>query len=100
MEWLIAIIALIAGLIIGWWLANRACEQQHGSAVNVAASEPAQAAVEVAEEAPVVTKEQDPDDLTQIEGVGPKIAELLNMGGVYTFSELAEMDADRIKERL
>ncbi len=30
------------------------------------------------------------DDLTIIEGIGPKIAELLNQSGIYTFSQLAD----------
>lgn len=105
MEWLIAIIALIVGLIIGWWLANRACQQQHGIAASVVTPEPepavpAQAPQRFAEAAPVAAPEKDPDDLTKIEGVGPKIAELLNMGGIYTYPELAETQADRIKELL
>ncbi len=99
MEWLIAIIALIAGLIIGWWLANRACEQQHGTSTNLT-PEPEPAVAEIVEDVPVEAKEQDPDDLKKIEGVGPKIAELLNMGGIYTFTELAETQPDRIKELL
>ena len=30
------------------------------------------------------------DDLTKIEGIGPKIAELLNAGGIYSFQSLSE----------
>jgi len=33
-----------------------------------------------------------PSDLTEIEGIGPKVKELLNDHGVYTFRELAETD--------
>lgn len=41
-----------------------------------------------------------PDDLTLIEGIGPKINEILHAAGVNTFSELAVMDAEKIKEIL
>lgn len=47
-------------------------------------------------EAIVVT----PDDLTVIEGIGPKIAELLAADGITTFAALAATPADRLKEIL
>ena len=41
-----------------------------------------------------------PDDLTVIEGIGPKIAELLAADGITTFAALAATPADRLKELL
>lgn len=38
-----------------------------------------------------------PDNLTKIEGIGPKIAEILNDGGVSTFKQLSETDPTTIK---
>ena len=40
------------------------------------------------------------DDLKIVEGIGPKIAELLNKGGIETWNALAETSTDRIKEIL
>ena len=40
------------------------------------------------------------DDLTKIEGIGPKVAELLNNSGITTYKKLAETQADAIKEVL
>jgi len=40
------------------------------------------------------------DDLTTIEGIGPKIADLLNEGGIYTFAELAAAQQDRLQKML
>ena len=37
------------------------------------------------------------DDLTIVEGIGPKINELLNKNGVYTFAQLALADPVSIK---
>ena len=37
------------------------------------------------------------DDLKLVEGIGPKIAELLVAGGIDTFAKLADTDADKIK---
>ncbi len=40
------------------------------------------------------------DDLKKVEGIGPKIASLLNEAGINTFAELAATDADKIREIL
>lgn len=37
------------------------------------------------------------DDLTQIEGVGPKIAGLLTDAGIHTFKQLATLEVDALK---
>ncbi len=48
-----------------------------------------------AEKAPSKTAEA--DDLKKIEGIGPKIAEVLGEAGVTTYADLAKMDRDAIK---
>ena len=40
------------------------------------------------------------DDLKKIEGIGPKIEQILHEGGITTFAQLAEADADTVKELL
>ena len=40
------------------------------------------------------------DNLTKIEGIGPKVQELLQGSGIYTFTALAGANADQIKEIL
>ena len=37
-----------------------------------------------------------PDNLKKIEGIGPKIAEILNKAGIYTFTNLAQTPVDRL----
>jgi predicted flap endonuclease-1-like 5' DNA nuclease len=39
---------------------------------------------------------QKPDDLTIIEGIGPKIAGILNQNGITTFAQLASTDVQKI----
>jgi predicted flap endonuclease-1-like 5' DNA nuclease len=51
----------------------------------------------VAASAPVANKK---DDLKIVEGIGPKIEELCNNAGIYTFADLAATPAARIKEIL
>ncbi|MFT5302287.1 MAG: DNA-directed RNA polymerase subunit beta', partial [Mariniblastus sp.] len=40
------------------------------------------------------------DDLTKVEGIGPKVVELLNNAGISSFSQLSTTSPDRIKEIL
>ena len=42
----------------------------------------------------------EPDDLRRIEGIGPKIAGVLQGAGIDTFAQLAEMSAEEIRELL
>ncbi|MFP4343464.1 MAG: helix-hairpin-helix domain-containing protein [Anaerolineales bacterium] len=41
-----------------------------------------------------------PDDLTRIEGVGPKVADLLQEEGIRTYAQLAASDVPRLKKIL
>jgi large subunit ribosomal protein L20 len=50
--------------------------------------------------APAATKAGKGDDLKIIEGIGPKIAEILNAAGINSFRELADTSADRVREIL
>ncbi|MEZ4932876.1 MAG: 30S ribosomal protein S6 [Saprospiraceae bacterium] len=54
---------------------------------------------EVAEAAPRKAKApvKQPDNLKRIEGIGPKIAEVLRSSGITTFEKLAVMTPDQIK---
>ncbi|MEM9077804.1 MAG: 30S ribosomal protein S2 [Bacteroidota bacterium] len=58
---------------------------------------PAEVVEEVKEE-PVAKVEV--DDLTKIEGIGPKAAEALNNKGISTYADLAKADAEKVKEIL
>ena len=42
----------------------------------------------------------DHDDLKKIEGIGPKIEEVLNGGGIYTYSQLYNSDRERLRQLL
>ncbi len=60
-----------------------------------AAKKGAESAAPVEENTPSKT-----DDLTRIEGIGPKIAEALNKAGIGTFADLAATSPDKIREIL
>lgn len=46
------------------------------------------------------SKKSEADDLTKIEGIGPKAAEVLHEGGITSFAKLAKSKAEDIKEIL
>jgi len=43
---------------------------------------------------------QEPDDLTQISGIGPKISAILQDAGITNYAQLADADEDEIKKIL
>ncbi len=71
--------------------------------VKVAAPAPAAPVAEPAKAAPAPVAAPAPaakDDLKKIEGIGPKIAEILNAGNINTFAELAASTPEAIRALL
>ncbi len=58
------------------------------------------AAVAAGVVAETVTPSVEPDDLTKIEGIGPKIAEILGENGFKTFGQLSAAPVERLEEIL
>ncbi|GGD46615.1 30S ribosomal protein S2 [Muriicola marianensis] len=52
---------------------------------------------EVQKEAPKKTKKPAADDLTKVEGIGPKISEVFKKAGIRTFGDLADKTEDDLK---
>lgn len=65
-----------------------------------AAAEAKAAEAAAAAEAQAADGSAEPDDLTRIEGVGPKIAGVLQDAGISTYSQLENTGVDRINEVL
>ncbi len=77
-------------------VAETVAKPKKAKAKPVAAPAPVKASA-----APVAPKaEGQKDDLKKIEGIGPKIAELLNNAGITTFAALAGTDTAKIKDIL
>ena len=95
--WVWVIIVLLLLLLFWWWFSSRPkAEAPPDEQAPPATAPPPQRAavvdVPVAEEAPPA-----PDDLTRIEGIGPKINGLLQEAGIQTFAQLAEARAERLE---
>ncbi len=90
--WLLIILVLLAfAAFVYWWWRRQPAEEEPArparheppAAVYASRGEPSQ-----------------PDDLQIIEGIGPKIAGVLQAAGISTFAQLAATDVDRIKQIL
>jgi predicted flap endonuclease-1-like 5' DNA nuclease len=94
--WLVWVVLIVFVLMVflGWLVWSKGWLKQeeevphdsHTHAEHVHEPVPAQAAV--------------PDDLTTLEGIGPKVAKLLADNGIPTFAALAEADLDKLREVL
>ena len=69
-------------VIVGWWAGSRKQEQ-----------------VEAVTEAKK-SAQKNADDLTKIEGIGPKVAKVLKEGGITTFAELADAPVGDLRKSL
>lgn len=97
--WFLIIVVII---LLVWWLLVRSAERQNEIEAHPAEEHAVEAAP--AHEAPQVTDRtaeiKVADDLTVLEGIGPKVRDVLSAGGITTFAQLAETDVTRLKELL
>jgi large subunit ribosomal protein L21 len=86
-------------LLIWLWLRRRAKEEAPPiTPVRIditIPSSPTEAPEPTAEESPPA-----PDDLKRIDGIGPKISNVLQAAGIRTFAQLAETDIAQLKDIL
>jgi len=77
---------------------SRALEvEAEAGQLDATSAEEAVVAAPVTESPVAATK---PDDLKRIEGIGPKIADMLNAHGILTFAQLAATDVQRLQRIL
>lgn len=121
-----ALVAFVVGLVVGWLIASSNCrgrvadlegqiqslkgslaerEQTVGSLENrVRELEKSLSAASKAEPAPVPVEEPEPvgppDDLKRIEGIGPRISQVLQSAGIRTFDQLAQTSVADLEEIL
>ena len=79
---------------------RRAGRSKKATTEDVIETKAAETPVAEAAPPPKSKSKKEEDDLTKIEGVGPKVAEVLVEAGISTFAKLAESKAEDIKELL
>jgi predicted flap endonuclease-1-like 5' DNA nuclease len=113
MEWLSFLVGALVGWVVEWlidffywrrkWVSDAGAEAQLRNELAAAQEElEALRAQLSAQEQRISTLGQAVaapavDDLTMIEGVGPKTVELLNQHDIYTFAQLAEADVGDLR---
>ena len=70
-------------IVVGWLTSSRSAEQ-----------------AEVTHDSRVHSIQIQPDDLTIIEGIGPKVARVLNEAGIQSFADLAKAKVDEVQKIL
>ena len=101
-------LAGLLALLVWWWL--RRCSEEEvileteagtiSRARRIKHLRPAPEAQVSPAEAPAPTEPAEPDDLRRIEGIGPKISNVLQDAGITTFAQLAATETDRLREIL
>ena len=81
MNAIVSVLVYLVVVVVLWWALQRAIQTMEPVAVHGGHAEHA---------APM------PDDLTRIEGIGPKISEILGHEGITTFAALAATDEARL----
>lgn len=95
----ILILLLVILLVVWWWLRRSRPEPLQRASGPVASETPSQPAP-ARQETERAEAAAEPDDLTRIEGIGPKIAQLLQEAGIATYAQLAATDVSRLRDIL
>lgn len=80
--------------------ADEEADEPTGAPVDEAVHEPAGSTPAPVPEPPAAVRADARDDLTRLEGVGPKIAAALAASGISTFAALAEASEDELRDAL
>ncbi len=102
MVW-IALAVFFLMVFLGWWVSKNGLLKKEEEPVHAGHDEHGHGGHQHAEEAGhghAAETHAGPDDLTHLEGVGPKVAKLLNGMGVHTFADLANVDQTRLRKAL
>ncbi len=92
-----AIVLLAIAAYIGWWIARRMLATRIAGLKSSIAAKRKDLNDCRKNTTAVGAMNTGKDDLKKIEGIGPKIEELLNAAGISTFAQLANSDTDQIK---
>ncbi len=100
--WYLLVVLIVLGAIL-WWMYSQTKKQQkeQQQQKEQPPTEPKKQMVSEASELPdQKQKRGEKDDLTKIEGIGPKVAKVLSGAGITSFDSLAEADPVEVKSVL
>ena len=94
---LCVLMAALLGFLVGWFLRGWLCNQKIDELESKIARLESDAATPVVAAVPLMAEVAEDDDLTKIEGIGPKIENLLKAGGITTWALLAASRPDKLQ---
>jgi predicted flap endonuclease-1-like 5' DNA nuclease len=97
MVWVVLLVFLVM-VFLGWWVWKNGKLKQEEAPKHEDHAHEEHAHAEPAVQS--VAAPAKPDDLTELEGIGPKVAKLLEGVGITTFKQLAEADLAKLRETL
>lgn len=117
LPWYAWLLLFLVAVVFLWWRLSSSAKQfdrdapkaeSHAEAHEPIEAQPvevaATATAELVEDEPVeievIPEQSATDDLTKVEGIGPKIGELLGAAGITTYAQLADTDVSRLDEIL
>ena len=88
-------LGVLVALVLWWWLQDDLKDEEIGSGDRIVlAPDDLDNVLQTGDDNTAVTT----DDLTDVDGIGPKYAQVLHDAGILTFAQLAEMQHDDIRE--
>jgi predicted flap endonuclease-1-like 5' DNA nuclease len=95
--WYLLVVLVVLALIIGWIYQQSKAQKKKEEQEKTTEKQAVPAASELPKNEKVETRN---DDLTQIEGIGPKVAGVLKNAGITSFDSLASADPAEVKNVL
>lgn len=104
MGWLawVALAVFFLMVLLGWWVSKKGWLKPEDEPVHDSHGheEHGHEQEETRPQPLATAPASQPDDLTTLEGIGPKVAKLLEGIGVTTFQQLAEADLGKLRQAL
>src|SRR4030067_666347 len=101
--WFGLLVIIVVIVLVWWWLSRKPAEAAPPPVIKAPATKAsATEAPAYKAPAPLMAEAEKPvpDDLTVIEGIGPKISALLQAAGITTFAKLAATETSQIQKIL
>lgn len=101
MAWLVLVVVVVAAILLWVLWQNRKTEDTSAQvSFETAQREELGSETEAVQFETLETETVEKDDLTVIEGIGPKIAEVLQQAGISTFHQLSQEDPAHLRQIL
>ncbi len=98
--WLGLELGLLMGLLLWWWLQDQPLQRKSKPTPPVILPPDADSAPAPVRPTKASVPAPIPDDLTRINGIGPKYAQILAAAGVVTYQQLAAQPPEQLVEIL